>query len=199
MGLTQSPPGKHLEAVQARFAGSALLCIDVSGSMSGSPLNEAVAGGLQFLVTARENNYECGLVLWHHDVETHVPIGSGHRTVEKALRAARSIGGNDFSATLTIAENELAPRQGDRVLCVFGDGDIGHAPAMVPRARQLCAQGVRIVVSGLGPRATEHLSVLLCPGDTTPGQVIADVSGLRAGIAAMADKLSGGLGLRNGS
>ena len=43
-GLTQIPPGPHLGALQGRFGGTVMLCIDVSGSMDGMPIMEAVRG-----------------------------------------------------------------------------------------------------------------------------------------------------------
>ena len=42
-GLTQIPPGPHVRAVQGRFGGTVMLCIDVSGSMSGHRLSKRYA------------------------------------------------------------------------------------------------------------------------------------------------------------
>jgi hypothetical protein len=197
VGLTQSPPGKHLDAVQARYGGAVLLCIDVSGSMSGTPLAQAIKGGVAFLDEAQEAHYSCGLVLWHHGIEQHVPIGTPSKEVRSKLLAAHSTGGNQLAPTLQLAIKELGPRKGDRVLCVFGDGDVGNRAESVRLARELCAMGVRIVVRGLGSHAAEALSCLLCPGakaDTTT--TIADVESLADGIASMANNLTNTRGLR---
>ena len=44
-GLTQIPPGPHLRTLQGRYGGGVvMLCIDVSGSMDGKPILEAVRG-----------------------------------------------------------------------------------------------------------------------------------------------------------
>jgi Mg-chelatase subunit ChlD len=63
-GLTQIPPGPNLRAVQERFGGTVMLCIDVSGSMSGSPLIEAVQGARQFVTEAVAAHYKIGVILW---------------------------------------------------------------------------------------------------------------------------------------
>jgi hypothetical protein len=121
IGLTQSPPGKYLEVPQRQYGGTMLLCIDVSGSMSGEPLQQAIRGGKQFLREAVDAYYKCG---------------------------------NNLVPPLLVAKKLFQPLSGDRILCVFGDGDIDRQRAVVPLARELCAMGVRIVVRGLGTGAT---------------------------------------------
>ncbi|HEY6793022.1 MAG TPA: hypothetical protein VI365_37510, partial [Trebonia sp.] len=52
-GLTQIPPGPHLGKLQGKYGGgTVMLCIDVSGSMDGRPLTEAVRGARTFVVEA---------------------------------------------------------------------------------------------------------------------------------------------------
>jgi Mg-chelatase subunit ChlD len=191
IGVTQSPPGPHLAAIQRQFGGTVLLCIDVSGSMSGAPLEAAIEGGNEFLSEAASAYYKCGLVLWHHAVDRYVPPTAPHGEVVDALCGAYSTGGNDLLPTLLIAKKLFTELGGNRVLCVFGDGDIGGNPDTVRTARELCAMGVRIVVRGLGRGATESLSRILCPGSPQEDQqVIADVTALAAGIRSMATGLT---------
>lgn len=189
-GLTQSPPGPYFAVLRAKYRGAVLLCIDVSGSMSGMPLRQAIEGGTQFLAEAFGAQYDCGLILWHHGVEAYVPLGTSRSELADRLEAARSTGGNNLMPTLQIAKQDLAPLTGDRVLCVFGDGDIGDPATAVPAARELCALGVRIVVRGLGSGATEALSALVCPGQRDDEQLIEDVQAISTGIASMAKGLT---------
>ena len=192
IGLTQSPPGKYLAVIQRQYGGTVLLCIAVSGSMRGEPLKQAVLGGEKFLKEAADAHYRCGLVLWSHVVSRYVTPDSPFKEVLGALRSARSSGGNHLVPTLLVAKELFAPLPGDRVLCVFGDGDVGNSPKVVPLARELCAMGVRIVVRGLGSGATAALNVLLCPGSSEENsQVIDDVKSIGSGIASMAAGLTG--------
>jgi Mg-chelatase subunit ChlD len=63
-GLTQIPPGRHLRALQDRFGGgTVMLCIDVSGSMDGKPILEAVRGARTFVDEAVEARYRVGVLL----------------------------------------------------------------------------------------------------------------------------------------
>ncbi|GLY38257.1 hypothetical protein Amsp01_042810 [Amycolatopsis sp. NBRC 101858] len=84
-----------------------------------------------------------------------------------------------------------SPPPGNRVLCVFGDGDVGDRERAIALARELCVQGVRIIVRGLGTAAAGALSALACPGQQDERQLIADEQSIRAGIASMAKGLTG--------
>lgn len=190
VGLTQSPPGPYFDLLRAQYRGFVLLCIDVSGSMSGGPLRQAIAGGEQFFNEAFEAGYDCGLVLWHHDVAAYEPVGTSRAALLGRLRSAVSTGGNDLLPTLALAKRDLVPQEGDRVLCVFGDGDVGDRGPAVAAARELCALGVRIVVRGLGPHASAALSELMCPGQQEETSLVEDVNAISTGIASMAEGLT---------
>ncbi|MDQ2706766.1 MAG: VWA domain-containing protein [Actinomycetota bacterium] len=191
VGVTQYPQGPCLVAVQEHLLGTALLCIDVSGSMSGPPLQAAIDGGLDFLHEAEQAGYRCGLVLWHHGMDAYLSASTASIEVARRLRAARASGGNDLRPTLRAAIKELGPLEGDRVVCVFGDGDVGSdergVEALANQARTL---GIRFVVRGLGTHASASLSRTLGPDESAqPESTVADVAGLRSGIASMAQAL----------
>ncbi|GLZ42325.1 vWA domain-containing protein [Actinokineospora sp. NBRC 105648] len=190
IGLTQSPPGPHLPALQARHAGDVLLCIDVSGSMSGRPLEQAVKGGVRFLEEARTAHYRCGLVLWGSKVNVHVPIGTPHDTLVKRLRSATIRGGTDIVPALKLAITEFADRTNDKVLCIFSDGGLTNRGQAIRLSQELCAMGVRIVVRGLGTEVAATLTRLQCPGTEQDRTTIPDVESLDKGIAAMANSLT---------
>ena len=186
VGVTQYKPGRHLPAVQAHFGGKALLCIDVSGSMSGR-LPAAVDGGLDFLGEAREAHYATGLVLWSGGVTAYLPTTSTDSAVRAALKGAKAGGGTDLCPALRVAIKELGPMTGDRVVCVFSDGQIGNvaeAEKLAAKARKL---GIRFVVRGLGGQASQGLARVLKPaeGDDAGQQTVRD-GDLRKGIASMA-------------
>lgn len=186
VGLTQSPPGPHLAALQARHGGTVLLCLDVSGSMSGEPLRQAVSGGELFLTEAFGAHYRCGLVLWSDVVNSYLPPDSTQDVLVAALRSARVMGGTNLLPTLRACRDVLGPLTGDRVVCVFSDGGIGRVEETRALAAELCAMGIRIIVRGLGSGVADSLAVLACPGRSDDRQVIVDVGDISAGIASMA-------------
>jgi Mg-chelatase subunit ChlD len=190
-GLTQYPPGPHLDAVAAHYSGTALLCIDVSLSMEGRPLTEARRGGRAFLDEARAAGYRVGLVLWNARVVSAVDPPASRVLTAAALHGARAGGGTDLQDTLRYAIATLTPLPGDRVVCVFGDGDVGNWSAVSALAAQARAHGIRIVVRGLGEQATSSLSSALTPDERGADQLVSDVGRLSDGIASMARGLRG--------
>jgi len=193
VGVTQYRPGQHLPEVQYHFLGRALLCIDVSGSMTGAPLVAAIEGGLDFLAEAEQAGYHCGLVLWHHDVDVYLPTTTSMAEVQTRLRAARASGGNELRPTLRAAIAELGPMRGDRVVCVFGDGDVGNETDTAVDAAHARSLGIRFVVRGLGSGASACLARTLTPDEPeASARTVDDVGTLRKGIASMAASLRAG-------
>ncbi|GAA0524237.1 hypothetical protein GCM10011581_44810 [Saccharopolyspora subtropica] len=190
VGLTQSPPGPHLAALQARYGGHVLLCIDVSYSMSGDLLRRAIAGGEKFLAEATAAHYAAGLVLWAEEVRQFVPPEAGTETALSVLRKAAAGGGTRLSPALERGIEVLANRSGDRVMCIFSDGELADHREARELARKACALGIRIIVRGLGRAAATSLADLACPGVADAEQRIDDATGVTSGIASMAAGLS---------
>jgi Mg-chelatase subunit ChlD len=187
VGVTQYRPGRHLRAIQDHLCGAALLCIDVSGSMYGAPMRAAVEGGLDFLDEAEQAGYRCGLILWHHGVADYLPTTTPSAKVRARLRAARAGGENDLVPALHVAIKELGPMRGDRVVCVFGDGDVGPERPVEREAARARGMGIRFVVRGLGSSASRCLSRTLVPDEhDETAHTVDDVRNLRRGIASMA-------------
>jgi Mg-chelatase subunit ChlD len=188
-GVTTYPAGPHLAAIADHVTDRTLLCIDVSGSMHGRRLADAVAGGLDFLGEALHAGYRCGLVLWHHGVTTYLPTTTEPAKVRAALRAARARGGTALLPTLRVAIDELGPMRGDRVVCVFGDGDVGNEQEVAAAAAQARSLGIRFVVRGLGRDASASLARTLLPDEPEEPARTVDALTVRRGIASMASDL----------
>lgn len=196
VGLTQSPPGPHLGKLQEKHGlvgGTVLLCIDVSGSMAGKRLRQAKIGGEQFLHEAVAARYETGLVLWHGSVHKYVRPEPSGASALAALRSAYSLGGTNVIPCLKLAKRVFADLTGDRVLCLFSDGEFGNRAHARKLARELCLMGVRIIVRGLGRHAANALGDLACPGRPDAHQEIRHEDGIGKGIASMAAGLTGGM------
>ena len=96
-GLTQSPPGPYLRAIQNHYGGTVVLCIDVSGSMTGRPLKEAIRGAGTFIEEALAAHYQVGLMLWTDRIEALVEPTADGGQAKRLLSRARAGGGNDLS------------------------------------------------------------------------------------------------------
>lgn len=186
--VTESPPGENLELLQASLSGSVILALDVSGSMGGQQLVEAKKGCARFVDEAVEDGYSVGMLLWDHDVVGRSPLERSPRSARKLLDSAQARGGTSIVPCLREAHEMLMARPaGDRVLAIFGDGDLGPVDAAKEAASLLTVDGIRIITCGLGLASAEMLAVISDERDSAAR--VADSGGIADAIAGMTSGL----------
>jgi Mg-chelatase subunit ChlD len=187
-GLTQIPPGPHLSSLQGRFGGTVMLCIDVSGSMDGTPILEAVRGARQFVAEAVAAHYKVGVMLWNDQVENVCePTPDGRAALALLAPVTRAQGENDLFVALNHCHQILDRFSGDRVVALFGDGDLTPKTQVLVKVTQMKAENIRFVTRGLGPYAAREFGEI---SDEEPASASIDnVAELAVGIADMATSL----------
>jgi Mg-chelatase subunit ChlD len=187
-GLTQIPPGPHLSSLQGRFGGTVMLCIDVSGSMDGTPILEAVRGARQFVAEAVAAHYKVGVMLWNDQVEDVCePTPDGRAALALLALVTRAQGENDLFVALNHCHQILDRFSGDRVVALFGDGDLTPKTQVLVKVTQMKAENIRFVTRGLGPYAAREFGEI---SDEEPASASIDnVAELAVGIADMATSL----------
>jgi uncharacterized protein (DUF58 family) len=187
-GLTQIPPGPYLRALQGRFGGTVMLCIDVSGSMNGMPILEAVRGARQFIAEAIAAHYSVGVMLWNDRVEAVCePTADGRAALDLLAPVNSAWGANDLLVALTHCHQILDRFTGDRVVALFGDGDLTPKQQVLVKVARMKAENIRFVTRGLGSYAAREFGEI---SDEEPSTAaIDDVSDLAEGIADMATSL----------
>jgi uncharacterized protein (DUF58 family) len=187
-GLTQIPPGPHLPDLQARFGGTVMLCIDVSGSMAGTPIAEAVRGATEFVSEAVAAHYKVGVMLWNTDVvglAEPTPDGAAASRLLAAVDGAA--GGNYLIEPLRACHQILDRFTGDRVVALFGDGDLTPKAEVLVKVAQMKAENIRFVTRGLGPAAAREFGEISSEEPSTAE--VERIEDLAAGIAGMAASL----------
>lgn len=189
-GLTQIPTGRHLRALQDRFGGgTVMLCIDVSGSMDGRPIREAVRGAKTFINEAVEARYLVGVLLWNTDVAALAEPTQDGKAAKRLLdRTRRAGGGTSLLRPLERCHQILDRFKGqDRVVAIFGDGDLGPRDRVLRKVSQMKAEDIRFVTRGLGSTAAREFAEV--SDEDRPNVTVNGVDELAAGIAAMATSL----------
>ena len=187
-GLTQVPPGPHLGTLQGRFGGTVMLCIDVSGSMDGAPVLEAVRGAREFVAEAVAAHYNVGVMLWNTDVVALAePSADGSAASQLLGGVTGAYGGNYLLTPLNRCHQILDEYSGDRVVAIFGDGDLTPREPVLAKVAQMKAENIRFVTRGLGPAAAREFAMV---SSEDPSAVeVRQVENLAAGIAGMAASL----------
>jgi Mg-chelatase subunit ChlD len=188
-GLTQIPPGPHLAALQGRFGGTVMLCIDVSGSMDGRPILEAVRGARDFVAEAVAAHYKVGVMLWNTDVVAVAePSADGSGANRLLASVTGAFGGTSLLAPLGRCHQILDEYSGDRVVAIFGDGDLGPVDLVLAKVAQMKAEDIRFVTRGLGAAAAREFARV---SSADPSEVeVREVDDLAGGIAGMAASLN---------
>lgn len=188
IGITQSPPGAHLAALQARFGGTAVLMIDVSGSMNGQAILHAADGARSFVHEAVAAHYKVGVMLWNTAVVAGgEPTGDGAAALRILDTLTSASGGNALDGPLEQCHRLLSEATGDRVVALFGDGDLTPKARVLEQVAAMKAEGIRFVTRGLGPLAAREFAEI---SDEAPESVhVESVDQLASGIASMAVSL----------
>lgn len=198
-GLTQIPPGRHLRALQDRFGGgTVMLCIDVSASMDGRPIREALRGARRFVDEAVEARYRVGVLLWNTDVAALAePTEDGKKARRLLERTTSASGGTSLLRPLERCHQILDQFKGqDRVVAIFGDGDLGPRERVLAKVAQMKAEDIRFVTRGLGSAAAQEFAEV--SGEEQPSVTVNGVDDLAEGIATMAASLKSVTARRRG-
>jgi hypothetical protein len=142
----------------------------------------------RFVDEALAAHYEVAVLFWHHGVAGNTGLTRDRGDLVRFLRTATAGGGNDIVPTLDRSYALLQRRGGDRVIAIFGDGDLGDPGAATTRAVQLRAENIRIITCGLGQASAESLDVISTES-TGAGPRVADLDDIADSIAGMASGL----------
>jgi Mg-chelatase subunit ChlD len=192
-GLTQIPPGPHLAALQDKYGGgTVMLCLDVSYSMDGKPLREAVRGAHEFVLEAVAARYKVGVLLWASSVIDYSEPSLDEKPALTLLEGAKAQGGTNLLPALELTHQVLDRFKSDpdRVVAVFGDGALGPRDRVLEKAARMKSEDIRFVTRGLGHRSAREFAELASEQDA--GVEVGGVDDLAESIAAMATGLKGG-------
>jgi class 3 adenylate cyclase len=165
-----------------------MLCIDVSGSMDGRPILEAVRGAKEFVAEATAAHYHVGLILWNTTV---VGLAEPTRDGADALRLLETrnhaAGGNFLIGPLNHCHQILDRFTGDRVVALFGDGDLTPKAQVLAKVAQMKAENIRFVTRGLGTRAAAEFGEISSEEASTAqvetvGELAAEIAGMAASL-----------------
>ena len=190
-GLTQIPVGPHLDALQDRYGGTVMLCIDVSGSMDGRPIREAVRGAREFVNEAVAARYKVGVMLWNTEVVgLSEPTSDGEAARRLLAPIDSAFGDNDLIGPLHRCHQILDRFTGDRVVALFGDGDLTPKDRVLAKVVLMKSQNIRFVTRGLGWVAAQEFGEI--SDEEAASATVDRVEDLASGIAGMAASLKRG-------
>ena len=165
-----------------------MLMIDVSGSMHGEPILRAVEGAQTFVREAVAAHYHVGVMLWNTGVVAEcVPTLDGEDAARILAPVNSAGGGNALDGPLYRCHDILRGFTNDRVVAIFGDGDLTPRAQVMQKVAEMKADNIRFVTRGLGAAAAHEFAQI--SDDPPEAVVVVSVENLASGIASMAASL----------
>lgn len=194
-GVTEFPPGPNLQRLRDKYQkdNGVVLALDVSWSMS-SEINEAIRGSLDFVDEALDGGYFVGVLFWNNEVESYFDLTKDRSGLHRFIKSVRVSGGTDVLPALERGREMLMSyKLEDRVISVFGDGDLGlNRTKAVTYSKQLSSEGIRIITMGLGPSSSKALNAISteshndAPREANSATLARDIRSMATGLSMRA-------------
>ncbi|MFZ4851272.1 MAG: VWA domain-containing protein, partial [Caldilinea sp.] len=130
-----------------------VVLIDISASMVGAPIEQAVAGAQRLLDTLEFSKDQVAVALFNSDVVGRVGLTEDRQALTSLLRGAIANDGTNLMAALNYAQSELVSlrRRYDAlpVVLLFSDGGDVNESGVAGLAQQIKQNGAQVFVIGL--------------------------------------------------
>lgn len=163
------------------------LVIDVSGSMEGAKLDQAMAACRGFVDEFEQAGMgdRVAVVTFGSDARVVARVGDEPAGVRRALASVACAGSTNMAAGLATGGEELHAQEGEHVVVLLTDGYPDNESAALAARTQLVERDVRIIARGVDG-ANEGFVRQLATGD---GEML-DLAGLTRGFRGIAQQLA---------
>jgi uncharacterized protein with von Willebrand factor type A (vWA) domain len=98
-----------LKTREPKGRGPIVVCIDISGSMNGQPLDWAIAVALGMVDTAARQKRRCKVIFFDTQVKKEIEFKPGERDIHKIMDIAETgaAGGTDYEPALRAAQKDI--------------------------------------------------------------------------------------------
>jgi molecular chaperone DnaK len=172
---------------------TAYLAFDLSGSMSGQPLEEAKKAACGFLANTDLANCSIGIIAFADEERVKAAATQNARTIERAINGLTvgEVGwGNDmdpFGAVLRM----LRKMEGPRFVITLADGVWAHQTQAVRRAQACHAAGIESIAIGFGSADRRFLAQIASSDEASFFTSMSGLAETFAGIAQVITESQG--------
>ncbi|WP_050024929.1 Hsp70 family protein [Verrucomicrobium sp. BvORR034] len=139
---------------------SIFIAVDLSGSMSGEPLEKAKEAARNFIHHLDLSTSSVGLHIFADENRTVAPLTQSAKDLERGIQSWKipDVGYGNAAHPFDALGAQLADIDGNRYVLLLTDGVWSHASAAISAADRLKAAGVQIVSMGFGGADQEFLT-----------------------------------------
>jgi molecular chaperone DnaK len=165
------------------------LAFDLSGSMSGEPLQKAKRAAHGFVENLDLATASVGILVVADRVETVLEASQNGRKLSQAIDglAIGIVGGGNSAHPFDLADGLLRQAKGPRYLVVLADGIWYDQGTAVARAKVCHGNGINVISVGFGSADREFLDAI---ASTDEGSFFTDLGGLVDTFSTIAQVLT---------
>lgn len=169
--------------VEEQVAGQLSVCyvLDLSGSMMGRPLNDAV-DAIQTSLDSLAEGTQVGLVTFENTATVQSGLTTSTQSVASLLGGLQAYGGTNISSGLQAAAEVLEGGTGERIVVLVSDGVDGYTEDLPSALNALNIGGITVYTVGLTGCDRQYLDGIA--RETGGSFVMADSSSQLADILA---------------
>jgi molecular chaperone DnaK len=159
------PPEATVEAVHV----TAYLAFDLSGSMSGDPLQEAKKAARGFLKNTDLTHCSLGVIAFADSVKVKLQACQNSRKIERAIDSLEigEVGSCNDAHPFDIVHSLLAKADEPKFVITLADGVWGCRREAVRGAQACCAAGIQSIAIGFGGADEKFLKAIACSEEAT--------------------------------
>ncbi len=134
--------------------------LDISGSMTGEPLEEAMRGFIDFCRAGVQQGYRVGFIAFNDALHELSPATDKIRDLEESIQNLYAGGGTIMAAPIRHAAEKMKEASGARVIFLVTDGFPADPEETVTLAQDCHRDGIDIIALGTGSADHEFLKRL---------------------------------------
>lgn len=159
------PPEETAEAVHV----TAYLAFDLSGSMSGDPLEEAKKASRGFLKNTDLTHCSLGIIAFADSVNVKLRACQNGRDIERAIDSLTigEVGGGNDAHPFDTVRSLLAKADEPKFVITLADGVWACQPEAIRGAQACCAAGIQSIAIGFGGADQEFLKDIACSDEAS--------------------------------
>jgi molecular chaperone DnaK len=157
------PPQTEMAATHI----SIFLVIDVSGSMSGAPLEEAKQAAKEFVKKSDLAHTSIGLIEFGSHAKMISAPTQNAKDINRAIEQLNIHGSTNMTDGLKTAHAELKHGEEPRFIVLLTDGYPDDSSSAMQTARQICADGIELITIGTGGADKDYLKNLACSDENS--------------------------------
>lgn len=148
---------------------SIAIVMDKSGSMLGSPIDNAKMAAVEAVNYMEKENEKISIIAYADGAENVQKLTDSHERLKRAINSIESDGGTNIAGGLNAGIDEIKDETGSRAIILMSDGQDGNTAAMPEAIQNAVDEGIAVYTVAFGDADEEYMKDI---ADKTGGKFI---------------------------